>query len=388
MTRLRGLSWGHRRATAPLAALSEAFAHERPDVTIEWTVRPLSDFEHQGVAGAAAQADLVVFDHPFCGDVAASGAFLPLDEPLGEAVAPDASIRYVGPSLDSYRFAGPIWGAPIDGATMHAILRPDLIGVAPATWPTTWDETLALGRSLRRSGRWLGFPRRSPHGFLAAGSIMANLGRPMVSDQATGRPALDRDALEEALERLRALVALCPCEAADWNSIDLHEAMVAREDVALCPCVYGYATYGEADQRRRLAFAPFAGPQDDAGSVVGGAGVGVSARSMQPEASLAFATFCLDEARQAVLVGGHHGQPALRAPWSDPTLDLTFNGFFFAIAPTMDHASVRPRCAGYPAFQAEAGRVVETILAGEASVKTGAGRVLEMARRLSMEVPA
>ena len=71
---------------------------------------------------------MVVFDHPFCGDIAESGVFLPLEDALAEALGDDS--RYVGPSLATYRYGGHVWGAPIDAATQHAITRPDLLEAA------------------------------------------------------------------------------------------------------------------------------------------------------------------------------------------------------------------------------------------------------------------
>ena len=81
---LKGLAWGHRRATGPLKPLTAAFCREHPDVSIEWTVRPLSDFEHQPMASIADRFDLMIIDHPFCGDIASSGACLPLEESISE----------------------------------------------------------------------------------------------------------------------------------------------------------------------------------------------------------------------------------------------------------------------------------------------------------------
>jgi multiple sugar transport system substrate-binding protein len=81
---LKGLAWGHRRATGPLEPLSAAFRRDHPDVSVEWSVRPLSDFEHQPIASIADRFDLMIIDHPFCGDIAASGACLPLEEVTAE----------------------------------------------------------------------------------------------------------------------------------------------------------------------------------------------------------------------------------------------------------------------------------------------------------------
>lgn len=377
---LRGVNWGHRRATRPLQAATDAFHAANPSVGIAWDVRPLSDFEHEGIAGAAKRYDFVVFDHPFCGDIVRSGCFLELGALLPEVLGPEAIRRYIGPSLETYRYGGGLWGAPIDGATQHALVRPDLLDGEPA--PRSWDEALALGRRLRTRGKHLGMAFASPHAILAAGSLMANAGAPWSTDPAAPF-TIDEQALEAALAALVELAALCLADAIGWNSIDLHEAMVERDDIAFCPCVYGYATYGEPLARRRLAFAPFAGTREPFGgaSAVGGAALGVSARTREKQAAIAFIAHCLDPA-QARLAARHCGQPALLEAWRDPEIDRHFNGYFSQVAPSMELAWVRPRLPGYPAFQAAAGSVAQEVVAGKLSGKAGASKICELARAL------
>jgi multiple sugar transport system substrate-binding protein len=101
MTALRLVSWGHRRATAPLRAAVESFRLNKPDVEIAVDDRSLRDFEHQGIAGVAEQYDLIVFDHPFCGDIAKGRLFLPLEERLPELLGRARDSLYLGPSLDT-----------------------------------------------------------------------------------------------------------------------------------------------------------------------------------------------------------------------------------------------------------------------------------------------
>jgi len=380
MTRLKGLVWGHRRAARPIEALSAAFA-EDTGIAIDWHERSLADFEHEGIAAAAARADLVIFDHPFCGDIVASGAFADLAPLRPDLFGEGAEDLYVGPSLMSYRYGGGIWGAPVDAATQHAILRPDLM--AEEKVPRDWEEALELGRRLAGRGLHPGIALKSPHAFLAVAALMACAGAPMPADPADPF-RLDAEALAAGLEQVEALAALAPAEALGWNSIDLHEAMVARDDIAYGPCVYGYATYGEADMRRRLGFAPFAGrgPEPWAGSIVGGAGIGVSARSDHLGEAAAFAAYAMEARRQIELIGGRHGQPARLEAWADPDLDARFNGFFSAVRPSMDSASIRPRRAGYPAFQQAAGDAVEAMLRWEMARRSCLDRLHALAEAL------
>lgn len=380
-TMLKGLSWGHRRATGPLQPLVDRFRETHPDIDVQWTVRPLSDFEHQGLAGVAELFDLIIYDHPFSGDLLASGAFVPLDRHLPGLTAADDA-RFAGASLPSYRYGGAVWGAPIDGATQHALYRADLLGTH--VLPEKWDDVLALGNALRHDRLYLGLAGETPHAGLVVAALMSNAGKGWSTDPA--RPfTIDRPALREALQLTADVMALCPPEAIGWNSIDLHDQMVARDDIAYAPCVYGYATYGEADMRRRLSFAPFPGTTAPhaAGTAIGGTAVGLSRHCTDQKAALAFIAFLLSGEAQRDIIPAHHGQPALLSGWEDADVDARFNGFFSATRSTIDSAWIRPRLPGYPAFQKEAGIVTRRYLARELSIEAALDAIMAAAGKVN-----
>lgn len=377
---LKGLSWGHRRASGPLPDLSRAFTARHPGLAVRWADRTLAGFEHQAIAETARDFDLVIFDHPFLGDIVEAGAFLRLDTHIPDRLGPEADPLFIGASLESYRYAGAVWGAPIDAATEHAILRADLLAGADEASPERWSEVIALGRRLRAKGLFLGCPVVTPHAALLVAALMANAGRPWSTDP--GHPfAIDRAGLTEALEQLGELLDFCPPEVLGWNSIDLHAAMVARDDIAYAPCVFGYATYGEADMRRRLGFADFPGAVAPyaAGTAIGGTALGVSAASRHPEAAIAFVRFALSDEAQRTIVPAHHGQPALATAWANPEVDVRFNGFFSGVRASMVSAWIRPRRPGYIRFQHEAGRLIERLARRQASVPASVDAILSLA---------
>jgi multiple sugar transport system substrate-binding protein len=365
-TVLRGLNWGHRRATGPLGPLTAAFCEHHPDIDVEWVVRPLSDFEHQGLSGLASVYDLIIYDHPFSGSIVETGAFEPLSShPQTKLSLADAS-RYLGPSMRSYRMGGSVFGVPIDAATQHAAYRADLLEAAAESVPTSWSDAIALGQRLEKHGMKLGLAVKTPHAGLAIAALMANAACPWTTDVDTPF-GMDRDGFVSAYEAVRELFSYCHREAIEWNAIDLHEAMVARDDIAYTPCVYGYGTYGEADYRRRLSFADFAGgvAPYHAGSVLGGTGLAVSRHSPNKEAALAFAAFAASEEGQR-LIQTKHGQPGLASLWSAGEADQRFNGFFTGARRSIETACMRPRHRGYIGFQAAFGDVVAAGLdAGE-----------------------
>jgi multiple sugar transport system substrate-binding protein len=162
---------------------------------------------------------------------------------------------------------------------------------------------------------------------------------------------------------MRRLLSLCPAESLDWNSIELHDAMVARDDLVTCPAVYCYATYAESDQRKPLRFHDMPGPNGPAGSTIGGTGLGLSALRGAGAAALAYARFAASPEVQR-LFAEHHGQPARREAWSDPAIDQRFGRCYSATLETMEACWTRPRFRGYLGFQAKAGDLIEHHLRG------------------------
>ena len=358
MVHLRGMTWSHRRAVAPLLATLSAFRARRPDVEVTWQERPLSGFEFQSVRELSATFDLIILDHPFAGDIAAGRYLLPLDGLLA-----GRDKEFAGPSLESYRYGGSIWALPVDAACQVAVSRPDLITSFAATAPTTWNAVLALGEAVRRKGLSLAIGLKGVHSLMTFFTLMANSGYP--SSVERDGPFFDRAAASKVLGTLRALIKFCPADVFDWNSIELHDAMVARDDLVYCPAVYCYATYAERDQRQPLRFHQLPGLNgpSPAGSAIGGTGLGISARCAEPEAALAYARYLLEPATQLAFAA-NNGQPARVEAWEDKAVDARFGGCFAATRSTIEAAWIRPRYAGYLGFQEQAGPLVERHLRG------------------------
>ncbi len=354
--RLRGMTWDHRRAVDPLLATQAMFAQAHPGIEIEWASRPLHGFEFTPVAELAKAYDFIILDHPFCGDIAAGNCLLPVDAVVGDAGS------FVGPSLETYVYAGKTWAVPVDAACQVAVSRPDLMARLEAPAPVDWSQLLELGRRATRQGMKLAIGLRGVHSLMTFFTLCANAGRPCATER--DQPFADPAAARAALEQMRALLSLCPAQALDWNSIELHDVMVARDDLVFCPAVYCYATYAEADQRRPLRFHDFPGPRGPGGSTIGGTGLGVSAHCAHPEAAMAYARFAASAETQRAFAL-HHGQPARIEAWRDAALDARFGGCYGGTLRTLEQCWIRPRFAGYLGFQAKAGPLIERHLRGE-----------------------
>ena len=356
MRPLTGINWGHRRDVGPFIGTLPGFRRLHPEIQIEWSQRSLADFEFDPVPALARNFDLIILDHPFCGDIAKTGCLLPLDDLPG---LDDEA--FVGPSLASYRYAGHVWALPVDAACQVAASRPDLMERLGAAVPATWDDALALGRAAARQGFSLAMAFNGVHALMTFFTLCANLGRPCGADPA--KPLLHRDTALDALEAMRALLDLCPGETLDWDSIGLHEAMTTSDRLVFCPAVYLYATYAEADHRKPLRFHDLPGPRGHGGSTIGGTGLGISSRCRDPEAALAYAAYLLRPDTQAEFTR-HRGQPARVQAWMEAAADRRFGGAFAATRATMEASWIRPRHAGYRRFQKNAGELVEGFLRG------------------------
>jgi multiple sugar transport system substrate-binding protein len=354
---LRGMTWGHRRAIDPLTGTFEAFRREHPSIAIEWSARPLAGFESQPVEALAKDYDLIVLDHPFMGDAGAKEYLLDVSEPAG------SENDYVGPSLASYRWDDATYAVPIDAACQVAAYRPDLMRALDATLPRNWRDAFALGKRAQRRGYRLAIGFAGVHSLMTLFTLMASLGHPW--PQSPREDCCNREAAREALGLMRSLAAFCPPDIFAWNSIALHEAMLASDDLIYCPAVYCYATYAEADHRRPLRFADMPGAvvPSPKGSTIGGTGLAVSASCRSPEAAFAYAGYVAKAATQLSLAE-HHGQPARIEAWNDPAIDERFAGTFSATRATMEGSRIRPRYAGYLGFQDMAGNLVEQHLRG------------------------
>ncbi|CAN5497069.1 extracellular solute-binding protein [soil metagenome] len=352
---LRGMTWDHRRAIDPLVETLPQFAERHPGITIEWSSRPLHGFEFTPVSELAKQHDFIVLDHPFCGDIADGRYLVPVEDIAG------APSDYAGVSLETYRYDGHVWALPIDAACQVAVSRPDLMESLGRSTPANWMELLDLGRAAKQRGLQLAIGLKGVHSLMTFFTLCANLGHPCSTERSL--PLVHTDTAREALSLMRELLSYCAPQSLDWNSIALHDVMVSRDDLVFCPAVYCYATYAEADQRRRLRFHDFPGPRGAAGSTIGGTGLGISAHCRHPEAALAYGRFVVEAGTQFAFAH-NHGQPARAEVWDDIGINARFGGCYRDTRRTIDACWIRPRYKGYLDFQAKAGPLIEEHLRG------------------------
>ena len=363
---LNGLTWDHPRATSPLRAAAAPLHRVRPDIVVHWDAQPLAGFEARPISEAAQAYDLVIFDHPHVGEIAARSLFRPLDALLAANCLADRD--FVGPSLATYRYAGRTWGLPLDAACQTSCARADLLEDLGVAWPANWAEVLALGELARRRGLFLAIAYAGVHSLMTLLSLSANQGTPL-GDEASAQAFADAAGVRRALTAMAALLPYCAPEVLDWNSIAVQDAMCARQDLVFCPAVYGFAPYAHRTRPVPLDYGNLPGlAPGHRGSTIGGAGVGVSTWSTQPEAAAAVARFLTDARVQEDVIAANGGQPARTNAWDAPQVDGRSGHFYSGTRVTLDGAWVRPRFDGYLDFQRAGGILVEAYLRGSASV--------------------
>jgi multiple sugar transport system substrate-binding protein len=357
VTRYRGLTWDHPRGFNALAAAAAQLDESRDGLAIAWDKQPLEGFESHPIADLCARYDLVVLDHPHIGEAVADNCLVPLEEVFGDTDIAEIDAATIGPCLSSYEYAGRHWALPLDAATQVMACRADRIDGAP---PVTWDAVIRLSERAP-----VALSVAGPHAVLSLFSIAAALGDPPAE--------VDPDRLVEeetglrALDMIATLHARMPDVARPLNPIGLLGIMAKGEGVALCPLVYGYVNYAApADPAARpvtFTNAPRLAPGGRPGSTLGGTGIGISKRCDVTPALVTHLRWLMSEDTQTRFIPSRDGQPSRRSAWQDAEVNGRWSGFYEATAETLERAYVRPRHAGYIAFQSSASAALRDGLA-------------------------
>lgn len=373
MIELRGLAWDHPRGIAGLHAVSPQI-EARLGVRLTWDVHSLADFSAADISQTASRYDLVIYDHPFVGDVSQGGHLVDLSEYLDAAFLADLRADTVGHGVELFEYDGGQWGLPLDAAVQVAAFRPDLC--AHAGFDADALAGAPLGDVLDKLARE---GLRVAISFHGVGATMCfftfcyQLGAPPF---ATPGRMVNAETGAAAYDVMRRIRDAGPPEILDWDSIAALEAMATREDLAWCPCVFGFSAYstdayGATDGRRPLAFTdgPVPSGGRGPGAIIGGAGIGVSASSAHPDkaAQVVGALMARDIQRD---MGLNLAQPGRRSTWQDPEVNRATRDFFRNTLATMEAGYIRPRAPGFVPRQDHSGHVLEQHLRRDSDAST------------------
>lgn len=361
---LKGVTWDHPRGYAPLIQGAPEYQQSHPGISIHWDRRTLRDFGEAPIEQYLDRYDLIIMDHPFVGFAAAHDVLVDLN-PLLSAVENASLARdSVGPSAESYWYAGGLWALPVDAATQVASYRPELLEQFCSTPPKTFDEVLQVGQKARANGKFIAVAACPIDAISLFFTLTANLGHPIAEN---ADPFVEYAVAREALDRLHALIAIAHPRSTRWNPIQMYDHMIAECDAVYCPWAYGYSNYSRRENSVRLQFtnAPAAGEIACAGTQLGGTGVAVSKRSPHREEAVAYAKWLASPQHQRGAYVQEGGQPASLSAWLDPEIDAAACGFFSGTLESLQEAYVRPRFDGFVRFFEAAGIEINRCLKGE-----------------------
>jgi multiple sugar transport system substrate-binding protein len=354
MIQLKGITWDHPRGYAPLRACARW-----GDIEVDWQARSLKDFGDASIAELAAEFDLIILDHPHSGE-AATGILLPLDAHIDAATLAEIATDSPSASFRSYNFEGHQWALPIDAACQVGAYRPDLVRADEL--PQTWEDFISFASALRKRGLWAAMALCPTDTLCSFLTLSAQLGDAPETDQWIA-PAT----VVQVIKQLKAIRDVCHPDSLSMNPIAVYEAMSKGDEaMAYCPLAFGYTDYARPNASgHRLDFTGIPGTHS---TLLGGAGIGVSAKTTEPAAAMRYAAHLCGAEIQSGSYVEHNGQPAHPAALTSEAANRHTGNFLSNTRSTIELAYTRPRLAGWPEFQEYLGDAVHQCLLDEASI--------------------
>ncbi len=343
---LRVVAWDDPRCVQPLQAAAKVW-QERTGEPIAIARRPLTAFNDQPLIELAPISDVMIVDYPHIALALEEGAIVPIEDLLDAADLSAVAARAIGPAQESFVVDGVTAGLASDAACHVSAYRRHALEDWSEPVPETWDDIFGLQERHPGAVALALYPTDAISYVL---SLTAGAGA-----GPDGGELLfpDHSAALHCLERLRRLVAIVDEDCWSFTPQALFAAAAERPEIAYIPLTFGYSQKSKPSEGGWSFGTPPAG----SGSLLGGAGMTISAGSTSPDRAARFACwYCGDEGQR--LAGGNGGQPAGLAAWDDAETDSLSGGFFSATRNTQANAYVRPRATWWPAVQAEAGEAL------------------------------
>ena len=136
--------------------------------------------------------------------------------------------------------------------------------------------------------------------------------------------------------------------------------MSSQDDFIYCPALFGYSNYSKSNFRRsKITF----GPLPDAGNgsvggILGGAGIGVSAKTRYPKEAIKIAEILSSADIQKSLYVEFGGQPGHKGAWTDKTNNLNTSNFYLNTLGTLQESYLRPRIPGFVGVQTNSSDII------------------------------
>lgn len=374
----KGSTWGHERGYAPLISLNKTHSDLFP-AYVDWEVRTLQQFADQSIGDLAEKYDLIVFDHPWVGEIASKKYFYPLDELLSKDFLADQKLNSVGASFESYIWKNHIFGIPIDAAGHVSAYRPDLLDKGTSI-PNTWSDVLNLAKSQ--------FDKGAPKIALSLDPVntwclfMTLAANSKLQPYTDGNQIVPRQFGIKILNQIIELAKYGPNEALNWNPIQLLDAMSSTDKILYCPSLFGYSNYSIAGFRNNLV--KFGSIPDSGfgkiGGILGGAGIGITKSCKFPEVAAKVIEIIASPKIQSTLYPLSGGQPGHRSAWLDKAVNKNTSDFYQNTLENLDNSYLRPTFPGFIELQTKSGDILAEAIQGKATPNDALNSVDELYR--------
>jgi len=360
---ITGIAWDHRRCWGPLEASVEPYQALTGE-EVHWDRRSLYSFGEGDLGSFAAKYDLVIYDHPFCGDIRVNGWLHDLSQFLTDEQRKQFDGDEVGASWRSYANGGGIWGLPIDTAAQTSARRQDLLDRHGFAVPATLEEVRKLAGHGAAKGVHVGWPAVPTDLMCSLVSIAASLGLNPGHGPAAFLSVSD---VEHVVDELKALAAVVHPLSRQWNPIRCLDHMAANDDVAYVPYLFNYVNYASGNAERRITFGspPAARAGLQPRTILGGAGIGISVHAKDPKAAFDYAMWLCSPQYQAGDYVKFGGQPGSRAAWTSASCNALTGNFFADTLSTLENSYLRPTHPGFvPFFHDATLKLAEVVFEG------------------------
>ena len=342
---LKGMTWSDPRGFDPVVAAAKVY----DGVAVHWDKRSLQDFESYPVDELAARYDLIIIDHPHVGAITAQNCLEPFDDWASSDQLARLSNESVGRSFESYHYQGKQWALPVDAATQVQAFRPDL----QAQPLTSWQQVVKMAEDGR-----VAWAMRNPHILMHFFTLAANLGTPCSVSRG---PLIEPGVGERVIDALLAVTRYLDTAFYEMDPIAILDLLAEEQTYAVSPFIYlyrGYASPAYRSHQVRFADIPCIGRSGPIGSVLGGTGIAVSAHCAHKQEAMAFALWLASAECQRTVYAEHSGQPGNALAWADEKVNAQAGNAYFDTRCTLEGSWVRPRHAGYMAFQEEGSEIL------------------------------
>jgi multiple sugar transport system substrate-binding protein len=354
MIKLTGITWDHPRGYAPLEASTARYL-QQAGVHITWHRRTLKDFGDISVETLAQQYDLLVIDHPHMGTIDQSGCLIDLTHHLSEAELNSFQRESVGPSFASYQYNGQQYAIPVDAACQAAAYRPDLLNAAQL--PATWKDVMGLSDSLRSKKQFVATALCATDCNCIFLTLCAQHESPVTG---TGMELIPVAEGVRILQLMMDLKNASHPHSLNWNPVALYDHMISATDVVYSPLAFAYINYATGNKKALLRFAEIPGRTQ---SILGGAGMAVSASSKHIPEAVDYLKWICDPQYQADHYMYEGGQPGQLSAWTNQKNIEHSGDFLSAVLPIMNSAYMRPRLPLWPSYQEMVGDLIHEYLA-------------------------